>query len=70
MTDWEKFERMAFVMGEIARGRVDNGRPLGGETSRQMARHVLELIGLGWPYCRKPNPESALSPSSTEGKTR
>ena len=28
MTDWEKLERMAFVLGEIARGRIDNGRPL------------------------------------------
>jgi hypothetical protein len=50
MTDWEKLERMAFVLGEIARGRCDNGRPLAAETSRQMARTVLDMIGLGWPY--------------------
>jgi hypothetical protein len=52
MTDWEKLERMAFVLGEIARGRCDNGRPLAAETSRQMARTVLDMAGLGWPYGR------------------
>lgn len=52
MTDWEKMERMAFVLGEIARGRADNGRPLAAETSRQMARNVLSALDLGWPYGR------------------
>jgi hypothetical protein len=33
------------VLQEIARGRVDNGRPLGAETSRQLARTVLDT----WP---------------------
>jgi hypothetical protein len=50
MTEWEKLERMAYVLGEIARGRCDNGRPLAAETSRQMARTVLDMAGLGWPY--------------------
>jgi hypothetical protein len=50
MTEWEKLERMAFVLGEIALGRCDNERPLAAETSRQMARTVLDMIGLGWPY--------------------
>jgi len=52
MSDWEKLERMAFVLGEIARGRADNGRPLNAETSRQMARTVLTMLELGWPYGR------------------
>lgn len=52
MTDWEKLERMAFTLGEIAQGRKDNGRPLAAETSRQMAREMLTQIGLGWPYCK------------------
>lgn len=52
MTEWGKLECMAFVLGEIARGRIDNGRPLAAETSRQMARTVLGMVGLGWPYGR------------------
>jgi hypothetical protein len=50
MTDWEKIERLHYVLGEIARGRCDNGRPLAAETSRQMAREALGRVGLGWPY--------------------
>ena len=56
MTDLEKFERIAFVLGEIARGRCDDGRPLAAETSRQMARTVLTMLALGWPYDRKSSP--------------
>lgn len=54
MSEWEKTERMHFVLGEIARGRCDNGRPLAAEVSRQMARDVLVMLELGWPYGRKP----------------
>ena len=64
MSEWEKLERMAFVLGEIARGRCDNGRPLAAETSRQMARTVLDMTGLGWPYCRavaKPSDDMSVS---------
>ena len=42
-------ERMTCVLGEIARGRSDNGRPLAAETSRQLARDCLSRLGLGWP---------------------
>lgn len=38
-------DRTIFVLQEIARGRCDNGRPLGGETARQMARMALDT----WP---------------------
>jgi hypothetical protein len=38
-------DRTIFVLQEIARGRCDNGRPLGGETARQMARAALD----NWP---------------------
>lgn len=42
-------EMMAKVLGEIARGRKDNGRPLAAETSRQMARECLDYLDLEWP---------------------
>ena len=41
--------RFAQVLGEIARGRKDNGRPLAAETARQMAREVLDEQGFRWP---------------------
>lgn len=68
MSDWEKLERMAFVLGEIARGRVDNGRPLNAETSRQMARTVLTMLELGWPYGRPASQTMAkiLEPTEVE----
>jgi hypothetical protein len=37
------------VLGKIARGREDCGRPLGGETARQMARDVMIECGVRWP---------------------
>lgn len=33
---------------DIAHGRTDNGRPLGGEKVRQMARDVLTAHGIDW----------------------
>ncbi len=45
----EALERFVFVLGEIARGRCDCGRPLAAETSRQMARDVLSYYGAQWP---------------------
>ena len=42
-------EHFVYVLGEIARGRCDNDRPLAAETSRQMARHVLSLYNVEWP---------------------
>jgi hypothetical protein len=41
--------RFVEVVGEIARGRKDNGRPLAAETARQMAREVLDELGFVWP---------------------
>lgn len=41
--------KFAEVLGEIARGRKDNGRPLAAETARQMARNVLDEQGFKWP---------------------
>lgn len=32
----------------IARGRVDNGRPIAAEKSRQLARAVLKMHGIFW----------------------
>lgn len=43
-----KDERMAVALCLIALGRVDCGRPLGGETARQIARDVLIEIGVDW----------------------
>jgi len=45
--------RFAEVLGEIARGRSDNGRPLPAETARQMAREVLDEQGFRWPSKRR-----------------
>lgn len=45
----EVLDRFEFVLGEIARGRCDCGRPLAAETSRQMAREVLSRHGYDWP---------------------
>lgn len=45
----EAFEMFKLVLGEIARGRCDNGRPLAAEISRQMARDALSRQGYGWP---------------------
>ena len=51
MLDAEAQERFTFVLGEIARGRCDNARPLAAEVSRQMAREVLGRHSLEWPMC-------------------
>lgn len=37
------------VLGKIARGREDNGRPLAAEVVRQMARDVMLECGVHWP---------------------
>ena len=36
------------MLKRIARGRQDNGRPLGGETARQMARDMLSAVKVAW----------------------
>ena len=36
------------ALKKISRGRPDNGRPLGGEFTRQLARKVLTDAGVGW----------------------
>lgn len=50
----EEMVRYQFVLGEIARGRCDNGRPLAAEIARQMARHVLDTYGRPWPARQQP----------------
>jgi hypothetical protein len=42
-------DRFVEVLGQIARGRADGGRPLAGEDARQMAREALIACGYGWP---------------------
>lgn len=37
------------VLGLIAQGRLDCGRPLAAETARQMAREALHAAGRSWP---------------------
>lgn len=48
----ERLERgcpeMFSALREIARGRPDCGRPLGGEVARQIARRTLLGIGEDW----------------------
>jgi phage-related minor tail protein len=36
------------ALAKIAQGRTDNGRPLGGEDARQIARQVLISRGYDW----------------------
>jgi len=36
------------ALAEIARGRTDCGRPLGGETARKLARRTLLAVGWDW----------------------
>lgn len=57
LTEAEHLERAIFVLGEIARGRVDNGRPLAAETARQMARDVLGHCNRNWPSGNPRNAE-------------
>jgi len=40
--------RFQEALAEIARGRTDNGRPLGGERARQIAREALLDRGRDW----------------------
>lgn len=39
----------ARVLGVIAQGRPDCGRPLAAETARQLAREALHAAGRSWP---------------------
>lgn len=39
---------LAVAISKIAKGRVDNGRPLSGEDARQIARSALIELGLDW----------------------
>ncbi len=40
-TCFRNHNRFVEVLGKIAHGRMDNGRPLAAETARQLARDVL-----------------------------
>lgn len=44
MSDFAAIEALV----EIARGRRDNGRPLGGEDARQIARKALVAMEIDW----------------------
>ncbi|WP_398470950.1 hypothetical protein, partial [Tardiphaga sp.] len=50
----ESLIRMAESLGQIARGRSDNGRPLAAENARQIARNVLIELDLTWPKVQPP----------------
>lgn len=45
-TAFGNHNRFAEVLGQIAHGRTDNGRPLAAEKVRQMARDVLVECGV------------------------
>jgi hypothetical protein len=42
------------ALGQIARGRPDNGRPIAAEVARQMARDVFIKLSLAWPKVQPP----------------
>ena len=44
----EQHDTIVAALKAIARGRRDNGRPIGGERAREIAREVLTEYGLGW----------------------
>lgn len=48
----EIVDKMTLVkaLTEIARGRTDNGRALGGSTAQFIARDALSLVNLDWSY--------------------
>jgi hypothetical protein len=45
-TCFRNHNRFVEVLRQIARGRIDNGRPLAADTARQMARDVLVDCGI------------------------
>lgn len=55
-------DRTIFVLQEIARGRFDNGRPLSGETARQMARSALDT----WPGRTSTVPSTKCLPAPSK----
>lgn len=53
MTDREERDAIALkaavtALQKIARGRLDNGRSLTKEASRQLAREMLVALGIEW----------------------
>lgn len=48
-TCFRNHNRFVEVLGKIARGREDNGRPLAAETARQLARDVMVECEVHWP---------------------
>jgi hypothetical protein len=52
--------RLILTLAKIARGRGDSGRPLAGETARQLARDVLIEQGITWPRQRDPGKVEAI----------
>ncbi len=49
------YNRLCGALGEIARGRTDNGLPLPRETSREIARRALTEQGRGWSLKEAPD---------------
>lgn len=47
-TERTKIDHLQDALYEIAHGRLDCGRPLGGETARQLARTTLTGLGCNW----------------------
>lgn len=48
---------LAVALSRIAHGRTDNGRPLGGETARRLARDALIALGMDWGHILKVHEE-------------
>lgn len=48
---------LAVAISKIAKGRLDNGRPLGGEAARQIARDALIECGMDWTQVLKVHAE-------------
>jgi hypothetical protein len=44
---------LAIALSKIARGRVDNGRPMAAEDARQLARSTLTDLKLDWTHVLK-----------------
>lgn len=55
------YVKMGEALGQIARGRPDNGGPIAAEDARQIARNVLTELGLSWPKQERPPQHRVLS---------
>lgn len=61
-------DMMINALRNIAVGRIDNGRPLAAETSRQKSRKVLASVGVNWGKDKFENGDAnALSQENRAG---